>query len=86
MELAVLAGGETPMKKKNVKMHLDSLSIEAADNGGYIVRCSYEGGGGNCIGRYESKTKVFATSEKLAAFIPSALEELGVDMDDEDED
>ena len=82
MELAVLAD-EGTMIEKNVKLHLDSISIDAADEGGYIVRCQYEGKKKG-EHRYDSKTKLFSSSSQLANALPSMLEEMGVDMDDED--
>ena len=83
MKLAVMGGSS----KRNAKMHLESINIEAADYGGFIVRCSYEGKGGEQEpGLYESKTKVFTKASKLASFVEEAMEELGVELDEEDEE
>ena len=80
--LATMGGSK---RKKNVKMHLESLSIEAADYGGFIVRCSYEGRK-DSDHQYDSKTKVFTKVSKLTKFVESAMEELGAEMDDDEED
>ena len=80
--LATMGGSK---RKRNEKMHLESLNIEAADYGGFIVRCSYEGREDGDHS-YDSKTKVFTKAAKLAKFVESAMEELGVEMDDDEED
>ena len=84
MKLATMAGSKS---KRNKKMHLESINIEAADYGGYIVRCSYEGDNEehDAPGLYESKTKVFTKASKLATFVEEAMDELGVEMDDDEE-
>ena len=82
MELKEMAGSKS---KRNEKMRLESLNIEAADYGGFIVRCSYEGREDG-EHQYDSKTKVFMKADKLAKFVEIAMEELGVEMDDDEED
>ena len=81
MKLATMAGSKS---KRNENMHLESINIEAADYGGFIVRCSYEG---RAKGEheYESKTKVFTKASKLATFVEEAMDELGVEMDDDED-
>ena len=81
MKLATMAGSKS---KRNEKMHLESLNIEAADYGGFIVRCSYEGREDGDH-QYDSKTKVFTKASKLATFVEEAMEELGVEMDDDED-
>ena len=81
MQLATIGGSK---RKRNEKMHLESLSIESADYGGYIVRCSYEGREKG-EHQYESKTKVFTKASKLATFVEEAMEELGVEMEDDED-
>ena len=81
MKLATMAGSKS---KRNEKMHLESLNIEAADYGGFIVRCSYEGRQDGDH-EYDSKTKVFTKASKLATFVEEAMEELGVEMDDDED-
>ena len=80
MRLSTMAG----TSKRHEKMHLESINIEAADYGGFIVRCSYEGRDDG-EHQYESKTKVFTKASKLASFIEEAMEELGVEMDEEED-
>ena len=84
MELMAMVE-DGPKFKKNVKLHLGSLNIDAADGGGFIVRCQFEGRKEGDH-QYESKTKVFTSTKKLVSFLTEALGDLGIDIEDEDED
>ena len=89
MEFATM--GAYPEKKKakgkKAKMYLDSLNIELADGGGFIVRCSYEGKRKGGDKEYESKTKLFMKAKEVAHFTSEAIMEYGDDYDDmEDEE
>ena len=63
---------------------LDRLTIEKADNGGFIVRCSYEhkkkeGGNGKKdmvqpMSEYEEKELVFKNADDLMDFVGDMFE------------
>ena len=84
MELMAMAE-ESQKFKKNVKLHLDSLNIDAADGGGFIVRCQFEGRKDGDH-EYESKTKVFTSTKKLVSFLTEALGDLGIDIEEDEEE
>ena len=77
----LLAQMGTPSKPKDKPMELESLQIEPADDGGFVVRCSFQGRVDG-EGMYESKVKVFQTVDEMAKFIKAKLGEY--DADDED--
>ena len=60
------------------------MNIEEADEGGYIVRCSFEGKDKDGDHKYESKTKIFTTAAKVSAFVSKAIEEMDSDMEEEE--
>ena len=72
MELGAMATGRSERK---TQMHLDRVSIEAADGGGYIVRCSFEGKDKEGHTQWEEKTKVFLRKTKLAGFLEEVLDD-----------
>ena len=87
MELATMGAYPGKKKKKSkAKMYLDSLNIELADGGGFIVRCSYEGKRKNGEPEYESKTKLFMKAKEVAHFTSEAIMEYEDDDYDDMED
>ena len=79
----LLAEMETASKpsNKDKPMELESLRIEPADEGGFVVRCEFQGRVDG-EGTYESKVKVFQTVDEMAKFIKAKLGEY--DAGDED--
>ena len=68
--------------KKNKPMELTSVRIEPADEGGFVVRCEFEGRADGA-GMYDNKVKVFQTAAELAKFITTKLGEYDAEDDEE---
>ena len=73
--------GTSKPSNKDKPMELNSMQIEPADEGGFVVRCSFEG---RVDGEhtYDNKVKVFQTADELAKFLKAKLGEY--DAEDED--
>ena len=67
--------------KKNKPMELESVKIEPADEGGFVVRCEFSG---RVDGEHtwENKVKVFQTADELAKFIKKKLGEYDAEDDE----
>ena len=81
MLLAEMESTKPPTSSKDKPMELESLRIEPADGGGFVVRCEFQGRVDG-EGMYESKIKVFQTVDEMGKFIAAKLGEY--DAEDEE--
>lgn len=67
--------GKKKKKSKAKKMYLMSVNIEMADEGGFIVRCQFEGKDKDGDKDWDSKTKLFMKAKEVADFVSEAIME-----------
>ena len=74
-------GTASKPSNKDKPMGLESLRIEPADEGGFVVRCEFQG---RVDGEttWDNKIKVFQTVDEMAKFLKAKLGEY--DAEDED--
>ena len=81
--LSEMVGGK---KKKGTKMHLSSVNIELADDGGFIVRCSMEGKDSDGDNQWDNITRIFSKARSVAEFVSEKIMEYESDEDEMDDD